>query len=87
MARSAGFKSCGAYMTWRPRIGTMDSNRNCISNIRPVGLPPEDAALQIPDLIELAFKHAVTGVQLNDLRGAESIPVVELASKRTSASR
>ena len=60
--------SLGAYMTWQPRIGTMDSDRNCISNIRPAGLPPEEAATQIAGVIELAFKHAATGVQLNDLR-------------------
>ena len=70
--------SLGAYMTLRPRIGTMDSNRNCISNIRPAGLSSEEAAIQIVDLIELAFRHAVTGVQLNDLRGGEAIPVVGL---------
>lgn len=68
--------SLGAYVTWRPQISTMDSSRNCISNIRPAGLPPEDAAAQIVGLIELAFRHAVTGVQLNDLRGAAAIPVV-----------
>jgi ethanolamine ammonia-lyase small subunit len=53
----------------------MDSSRNCISNIRPAGLSPEDAAMYIVGLIQLAFKHAVTGVQLNDLRGAEPILV------------
>ena len=63
--------SLGAYITWRPQIGMMDSSRNCISNIRPRGLSPEDAATQIVGLIELAFKHAVTGVQLNDLRGTD----------------
>jgi ethanolamine ammonia-lyase small subunit len=68
--------SLGAYITWRPQIGTMDSSRNCISNIRPAGLSPEDAATQIVGVIELAFKHAVTGVQLNDLRGADAIPVI-----------
>jgi ethanolamine ammonia-lyase small subunit len=68
--------SLGAYMTWRPRIGTMDSNRHCISNIRPAGLSPEEAATQIVGVIELAFKHAVTGVQLKDLRGGEAIPAV-----------
>jgi len=68
--------SLGAYVTWRPRIGMLDSSRNCISNIRPAGLSPEDAAMQIVDVIELAFKHALTGVQLNDLRGAEAIPVI-----------
>ena len=60
--------SLGAYITWRPQISMMDSSRNCISNIRPAGLSPEDAATQIVGVIELAFKHAVTGVQLNDLR-------------------
>jgi ethanolamine ammonia-lyase small subunit len=68
--------SLGAYITWRPRVGMMDSSRNCISNIRPAGLPPEDAATQIVGVIELAFKHTVTGVRLNDLRGTEVIPVV-----------
>lgn len=68
--------SLGAYITWQPQIGMMDSSRNCISNIRPAGLSPEDAATQIVGVIALAFKHAVTGVQLNDLRGAEAIPVV-----------
>jgi ethanolamine ammonia-lyase small subunit len=68
--------SLGAYVTWRPQTGTMDSSRNCISNIRPAGLSPEEAATQIVGVIELAFKHAVTGVQLNDLRGAEAIPAI-----------
>jgi ethanolamine ammonia-lyase small subunit len=68
--------SLGAYITWRPRVGAMDSTRNCISNIRPAGLPPEDAATQIVGVIELAFKHAMTGVQLNDLRGTEAILLV-----------
>ncbi|MDE5440430.1 ethanolamine ammonia-lyase subunit EutC [Bradyrhizobium sp. CSA207] len=73
--------SLGAYITWRPRIGMMDSSRNCVSNIRPAGLSPEDAAMQIVSVIELAFKHAVTGVQLNDLRGADPIRAVNFDTK------
>ena len=69
--------SLGAYITWRPRIGAMDSSRNCISNIRPAGLPPEEAAAQIVDVIELAFTHAATGVRLNDLRSvAPGVPEI-----------
>ncbi|MET4259310.1 ethanolamine ammonia-lyase small subunit [Bradyrhizobium sp. S3.12.5] len=68
--------SLGAYITWRPRVGMMDSSRNCISNIRPAGLSPEDAAAQIVGVVELAFKHATTGVRLNDLRGTEAISAV-----------
>jgi len=60
--------SLGAYITWQPGIGAMDSSRNCISNIRPEGLPPEDAAAQIIDVITQAFAHEMTGVRLNDVR-------------------
>ncbi|WFU39610.1 ethanolamine ammonia-lyase subunit EutC [Bradyrhizobium sp. CB82] len=60
--------SLGAYITWRPRIGTMDSTRNCISNIRPAGLSPEAAAAQILDVVEQAFAYGATGVRLKDLR-------------------
>jgi ethanolamine ammonia-lyase small subunit len=69
--------SLGAYITWRPQVGTMDSNRNCISNIRPAGLAPEEAAFQIINVIEQAFVHAATGVRLNELRPvALTVPAV-----------
>ena len=64
--------SLGAYVTWRPPVGTMDSSRNCISNIRPVGLPPQEAASQIDDLIATAFMHSATGLALNELRFTEA---------------
>src|ERR1700731_3900505 len=35
--------SLGAYISWRPHVGMMDSNRNCISNIRAAGLAPVEA--------------------------------------------
>jgi ethanolamine ammonia-lyase small subunit len=56
--------SLGAYITWHPRVGTMDSRRNCISNIRPAGLPAEPAAAQIADVVARAFQHGTTGVGL-----------------------
>ena len=69
--------SLGAYITWQPRIGAMDSSRNCISNIRPAGLSPEQAAAQIIDVIEQAFAHEMTGVRLNDVRAvAAGVPGV-----------
>jgi ethanolamine ammonia-lyase small subunit len=70
--------SLGAYITWRPRVGTMDSSRNCISNIRAAGLPPVEAASQIDDLIGWAFAHAATGLRLKDLRFADAaVRVIE----------
>lgn len=65
--------SLGAYITWRPRVGTMDSHRNCISNIRPAGLSPEEAATQIVHVIEQAFGHALTGVRLNSSAPSSSL--------------
>jgi len=35
--------SMGLYLTWMPRVGLSDANRNCISNVRPAQAPlPDD---------------------------------------------
>src|SRR6476619_4517561 len=36
--------SLGLYLTHAPRVGRVDAERNCISNVRPEGLAPAQAA-------------------------------------------
>jgi ethanolamine ammonia-lyase small subunit len=57
--------SLGAYLTWGPRVGRNDSERNCVSNIREEGLKPELAAQRIAMLMNAARGQQVTGVRLS----------------------
>ena len=58
--------SLGAYITWRPAPGRLDSERNCVSNIRPAGLLPEEAAARIAWLLNAARRLRLTGVGLKE---------------------
>lgn len=58
--------SLGAYLTWEPRVGRKDGERNCISNIRVGGLSSDEAAFKIAWLLREAFKRRLTGVNLKD---------------------
>src|SRR5437868_1079232 len=56
--------SLGAYLTWSPRIGRTDAERNCISNIRPEGLDPLLAANRIAQLMNSSRARQLTGVEV-----------------------
>jgi len=58
--------SLGAYLTWAPEVGRVDSQRNCVSNIRPDGLPLADAAARIAWLVRESLRRRVTGIELKD---------------------
>lgn len=59
--------SLGAYLTWSPRPGRRDSERNCVSNIRPPqGLSYASAADTIVRLLRAARAVQRTGVTLKD---------------------
>ena len=70
--------SLGAYLTWAPRVGRKDGERNCISNIRRGGLSADEAAFKAHWLLREAFRRQITGVQLKDesnyqLEGGEAV--------------
>lgn len=56
--------SLGLYLTWMPRPGRVDSERNCISNIRLGGTPPDAAAEQAAALLAAMFAEERSGVAL-----------------------
>ena len=58
--------SLGAYITWAPRVGCLDSQRNCLSNIRAAGMPVAEAANRIAWLLQEARFLGATGVALKD---------------------
>jgi ethanolamine ammonia-lyase small subunit len=58
--------SLGVYLTFAPRIGRADAERNCISNIRADGLSYDEAAFKLTWLLGEAFRRGLTGVGLKD---------------------
>jgi ethanolamine ammonia-lyase small subunit len=56
--------SLGAYLTWSPRVGRTDAERNCVSNIRAEGLEPALAAERIATIMRAAREQQLTGVHL-----------------------
>jgi ethanolamine ammonia-lyase small subunit len=61
--------SLGAYLTFGPRPGVTDAERNCVSNIHRVGLGYDEAAFRIGWLIREGFTRGITGVALKDESG------------------
>jgi len=58
--------SLGAYITWEPRIGRTDAQRNCISNIREEGLSYTMAAAQLGFYLTEARRLRLTGIALKE---------------------
>lgn len=57
--------SMGIYLTYDPSVGTLDSRRNCISNVRvPDGLGFELASQQLLYLLRNSLRLGLSGVDL-----------------------
>src|SRR5262249_38161388 len=66
--------SLGAYLTFAPRIGRTDAERNCVSNIHREGLTYDEAAFKIAWLVREGHERQVTGVALKDDSGVAALP-------------
>ena len=58
--------SLGAYITWQPRPGRTDAERNCISNIRAEGLAHAEAARRLAWYVGEAQRMQTTGISLKE---------------------
>jgi ethanolamine ammonia-lyase small subunit len=63
--------SLGVYLTYQPRPGRRDSERNCISNIHADGLSIGAAADMLVWLMTEARSRKLTGVDLKDNRPSQ----------------
>jgi ethanolamine ammonia-lyase small subunit len=58
--------SLGVYLTWEPRAGRTDAERNCISNVRAEGLSYAAAAEMAAWVMRAAREARLTGVGLKE---------------------
>jgi ethanolamine ammonia-lyase small subunit len=63
--------SLGAYLTFAPRPGLTDADRNCVSNVHAAGLSSEQAAFKIAWLVRESLARQISGVALKDESSAQ----------------
>lgn len=68
--------SLGIYLTWNPKLGRKEADRNCISNIRKEGLTYKAAANKAIWLLNAASKLDASGVLLKDESPAYESPFI-----------
>lgn len=65
--------SLGAYFTCRPGPDKTDADRNCVSNIRPQGLSPENAAQTLALYLFQSNEQGCSGIRLKQPVSPQSI--------------
>ncbi|MDH4482376.1 MAG: ethanolamine ammonia-lyase subunit EutC [Rhodoferax sp.] len=73
--------SMGIYLSWSPRVGLTDAQRNCISNVRPAGLRVDEAADKLCFLLRRARTLGLTGVALKDDSDGSALGVASVAQR------
>ncbi len=56
--------SLSIYLAWAPRLAQDNSEKNCISNVRPAGLAVEEAARQAADILRRAREIGQGGLAI-----------------------
>ena len=74
--------SLGVYLSFAPRIGLTDAERNCVSNIHGAGLGYDEAALRIAWLVREGLARQITGVALKDESGGVTPRRITTSSTR-----
>jgi ethanolamine ammonia-lyase small subunit len=75
--------SLGIYLTFAPRTGRLDSERNCISNVHGGGLSYAAAAHTLEWLMSRARTLRLTGVMLKDEASGVATPGVATSGVAT----
>lgn len=65
--------SLGAYFTSAPAANRTDADRNCVSNIRPEGIHPAQAAAKLAWLLLESARTGRAGVHLKDTQPTTSV--------------
>lgn len=56
--------SLSIYIAIKPKLGQDNAEKNCISNVRPIGIRPDEAAAQTATILQRGFERGVGGVAL-----------------------
>ncbi len=57
--------SMSAYLCWRPKRGTVESDRSVVSNIHAGGMPPVEAGAHVASLMKKIYDKKGSGVNVS----------------------